>query len=506
MGDSYLSEKEKINRCGDADEKQKRSKNGNRIMNKLKLFLENFLVYGFGGVISKIIPLIMLPIITRLMPDPLYYGLFDLSNTITSFGSALAVMGMYDAMFRYFFERDDEKYKRDICSTTLCFTIGTSLVVFFLMLIFHQQIALYIFDDAQYGMLVYLTAMATLVGATNGIISAPTRMQNQRSVFLVTNTVSPILGYAISIPLLMAGYYVIALPLAGIVSGFIMELAFAKLNRKWFSIHCFHWAYLQDLLKIAVPLAPTFLVYWIFNSCDRIMIADILGVDATGIYAIGSKLGMASQLIYTAFAGGWQYFAFSTMKDENQVKSNSLIMEYLGVVSFVGTMFICAISHWIYQFFFTGKYVDGYAVSGYLFLAPLLLMLYQVISNQLLVIKKTWPGTLILFAGAMANVGLNALWIPILGIEGAGLATLAGYVISLALMSILLMRMGLLVISRRFYFNVAILMVYLILWRLYFRQATVDAVLLALVAAALALLLYAKEIRFILQKGKHALS
>ena len=28
-------------------------------MNKKKLFIENFLIYGFGGIISKIIPLIM---------------------------------------------------------------------------------------------------------------------------------------------------------------------------------------------------------------------------------------------------------------------------------------------------------------------------------------------------------------------------------------------------------------------------------------------------------------
>ena len=72
-------------------------------MKKFKLFIENFLVYGLGGIINKIIPLIMLPIITRLMPDSFYFGLNDLSTTVVSFGSALAIMGMYDALFRVFF-------------------------------------------------------------------------------------------------------------------------------------------------------------------------------------------------------------------------------------------------------------------------------------------------------------------------------------------------------------------------------------------------------------------
>ncbi len=38
-------------------------------MSKFRLFIENFLVYGFGGIISKLIPLIMVPIVTQIMPD-----------------------------------------------------------------------------------------------------------------------------------------------------------------------------------------------------------------------------------------------------------------------------------------------------------------------------------------------------------------------------------------------------------------------------------------------------
>ena len=94
-------------------------------MNKLKLFLENFLVYGIGGIISKIIPLIMVPIITRIMPNSDYYGISDLSNTVVQFGSAIAVMGMYDAMYRMFFEKDEENYKKSVCSTAMVFTFAT---------------------------------------------------------------------------------------------------------------------------------------------------------------------------------------------------------------------------------------------------------------------------------------------------------------------------------------------------------------------------------------------
>ena len=469
-------------------------------MSKFKLFMENFLVYGLGSVISKVIPLIMLPIITRLMPNPAFYGLFDLSNTITSFGTAIAILGMYDAMFRYFFEKDDEEYRKDICSTAFIFTLGTSMAIFLLMILFEREIAVWVFADEQYGLLVYLTAIATLLGATNGIISAPTRMQNKRKVFLVTNTLSPIIGYTVSIPLLISGHYLVALPLAGIVSSFLLEGAFAYMNRRFFSFNRFHGEYLRNMLKLAVPLAPTFLVYWVFNSADRLMISNMLGVEANGIYSIGSKLGLASQFIYQAFAGGWQYFAFSTMKEENQVESNSKVFEYLGLVSFISCMFICAISKEFYELVFTGEYIAGYIASPYLFLAPLLLMLYQVIANQFLVVKKTWPGTVVLALGALSNIGFNYWLIPILGVEGAGVATLFGYVLTVLLAAVVLIKMNLLIVSKKFLASVGIMVLYFISWRLCFIEELGMSLILAVSGAVLLLVLYKHEVGLLMKR------
>ena len=195
-------------------------------MKKLKLFLENFLVYGLGGIISKIIPLIMVPVVTRIMPSTDFYGISDLSNTVVQFGSAMAIMGMYDAMYRMFFEKEEDEYKKRVCSTALLFTFISSIIVFIIMLLLRNVIAKYFFSGRQYTYVVYLSAMATLVGATNSIISAPTRMQNKRKIFLATNTISPLLSYSISVPLLLAGHYVIALPLAAVISGVTIPAVF----------------------------------------------------------------------------------------------------------------------------------------------------------------------------------------------------------------------------------------------------------------------------------------
>lgn len=475
-------------------------------MKKFKLFIENFVIYGLGGIISKLVPLLMVPIVTGLMPDTSYYGISDLSNTVVSFGSAIAVMGMYDAMYRMFFEKEDEEYKKNICSTAFVFTMVTSILVFLAMILLQGTIAKYFFGDKKYAYLVYLSAMATLVGATNQIMSAPTRMQNKRRIYIIANVLSPLISYSISIPLLIKGYYIIALPLAQVIAGLTLEITYGFLNHKWFQLKRFDYKLLKPLLVIAIPLLPNFLIYWVFNSCDKVMIANILGTGASGIYSVSSKLGHCSQLIYMAFAGGWQYFAFSTMKEDNQVESNSKVFEYLGVVSFVVTAFVCAWSFFIFDTVFTNDYLDGYIAAPYLFLAPLLQMLFQVACNQFIVIKKTWPNMVILAGGAGINVLLNWSMIPILGIEGASLATLFGYIVAVLIGVLVLIRMKLMVVSKRLIFTTVLTCIYMVVWRLFFHKEILISNLLAVILTLTFIACYKPELKmiYIALKGKRS--
>lgn len=469
-------------------------------MSRAKLFIKNFLVYGFGGIISKLIPLIMVPIVTRMMPDSFYYGLSDLSNTIVSFFSAIAVMGMYDAMYRMFFEKEDDEYKKDICSSAFLFTLLTSVFVSVLLVIIQEPISQLFYSDPQYGNLVMLSAISVLVGSTNSIISAPTRMQNKSGIFLITNTLSPIISYSVAIPLLLNGYYLIALPLSSIISAVILETIFYVLNRKWFSIKRFNWNYVKAMLKIALPLLPNFIIYWIFNSSDRIMIGNMIGNDQVGIYAVGAKFGQISQLIYTAFAGGWQYFAFTVMRDKDNTQVVSKVFEILALISFATTLIGTSICKWGIELLFEEEYYSSYITIPYLYLAPLLLMLFQIGTNQFLVIKKTWPNLLILSIGAVANIVLNLLLIPLIGIEGASIATLVGYCLSILLCVLVLLKMKLIEISWRLILATVLFITMFIFMRineflLYWLNIT-----LALCYSIVIIIFYYKNIKNVLKR------
>lgn len=453
-------------------------------------------------MLSKFVPLVMLPIVTRLMPDAGYYGYSDLSNTLVSLMQPVAIMGMYDAMFRMFFERDDEDFKRRVCSTALFFVTGMAVVVALCMVLLRDPIARLFFGGAEFVNLALVSAATVLVAGNNTIIQAPTRMQNKRLVFVVMNLSIALLSYAVSLPLLLAGEYLMALPIAAFIVAVFSLVVFAVLNRRWFGFRRFDLGLLKTMLAIGIPLMPGFLFYWAFNSASRVVIVSALGVGAAGVFAIAAKVGQVSQLIYTAFAQGWQYFAFSTMKDDDQVELNSRIYEYLGAASFLATALVIAVMDPVYRTLFTAEYAGGIVCVPYLFLAPLLMMLYQVAVNQLLVVKRTWPSLVMLASGAAVCVVLQLALVPVLGIEGAGVGTLCGYLVTNAVALAWLTRMKLMAVPRRFCALGLVFGAFFAVWRFALMGDTFALCIAFCAFAAVCAYLYRGELRGAVRKIK----
>lgn len=469
-------------------------------MSRAKLFIQNFVVYGLGSIISKIIPLLMLPIITSIMTDSKYYGINDMVNLVISFAGAIAMMGMYDAMFRMFFEKESDDYKKSICSTALFFVVISSSIICLLMFIFKDIILSLIIDDAGYNLLFFIIIFNTFLTGVQGIVSAPTRMENKRKVFLITNTLTPILSYAVSIPLLLKGQFVYALPLAALSSTLIMVVVFYIINRRWFSIKEVSMKHLKTLIKIGVPLMPTFVMYWICSSFDRVMIKSLLGLNELGIYSVASRIAQISQFIYTAFAMGWQYFAFSTMNDKDQKRLTSNIANYLLIISLIVTMAVTSISKILFYILAKGNYSIGYTILPYLFISPLFLMVFQTIGNQFLVVKKTYPVPLMLMVSASINIVLNYLLIPILGIEGASIATMVSYLIAAVTSYSITLKNKLIAREDRILVSILLFLIYLILWRVFASNSIIAGITITIIFYSIFSIIYIKEIKMVFNK------
>ena len=465
-------------------------------MKRSRVLFESILVYGVGGMIGNIIPFLMLPVITRMLPDTSYMGYSDIVVTIVSFASAVMTMGLYDASFRYIFDYENIEEKKSVFNSAFGTVLIISCAVGLILLFISTPATKLMFGEDSFKMLWIIGVGTAFVKAINNVHNVPLRSQNRKKVYLFINVVVPILPYFVSVPLILQGNYLYALPLAALFAVVLPNIMYCFINRSWIRLGGFSGEKSKALLKIGAPLMPCFLIYWVFNSCDKLMILHFIGAGANGIYAVGEKIGHLSQLIYQAFSSGWQYFAYTTMQDEDQVDMISHILEYLSIVSSVASIMMMVFSDHIFTILFTGDYRLGTIVAPFLFSAPLVLMLYQTVASQFMIMNKSWACALVLCAGAIINVVCNYFLIPILGIEGAAIATFFGYVVTLAVTLFALVKLKQIKIFKNTWLTWIIFGITGAIWRL-FCYNNIGKYFLGLIAVAIYILISRNELKMI---------
>jgi O-antigen/teichoic acid export membrane protein len=463
-------------------------------MSRKKLFFENIFAYGFIDVLSKILPFILLPVITRML-SPTEFGVYNLYNLLVGFGMPLAMLGLYVAMFREYFEKEDQQYKYDVTTTTLRIILLSSIIISVVLVVFNKIISNIIFGESTFGIIIIFSGIGVFLGAIKLPVQGPTRMQNQRKVYVVSGLLSSFVTYGLSLALLYFGYSYFGLIYASLFTSLIMIIFFWVRNKAFFLKGSFNKKIAKELFSVGLPLLPTFLIYWVYNSMDKIMITNMLGTFELGIYSVGAKMAQVSQIIYSAFAGGWQYFAFSTMKDDDQVELNSKVFEYLAAFSIMSLVFVYPFIQYIFKILFKGNFVEGYIVAPYLFLSPLLLMLFQVVTSQFVIAKKSYLATMALSLGATINVILNIFLIKTIGIEGASIATLIGYSVSILLVMLISYRYKLMVYNRRIIYILALAPLYLYIQRVFFHNNASMQFTIMLITIVILIILYRLEVR-----------
>jgi O-antigen/teichoic acid export membrane protein len=467
--------------------------------NRFSLFIKNFFAYGTVSVLNKIIPLIALPILTRLLTDTADYGRYDMYNTLLHFGESVAVLGLYDAMFREYFESEDPNFRMKTKSSALNIVILSTTLLFLFLLIFRKFVSVAFLGDSVSGNVVVLAALGISFASIRTIVSAPTRMKNKRSIYVISGVVGSLLYYLVGLGLVYLGTNYLGMIYGNLISFAALLLFFIIINWKEFKLFSIDKERAKTLLKIGIPTVPALLATWVFTSMDKIMITNMLGLAQVGIYSVGARLASVSVFVQMAFAGGWQYFAFSTMKDQDQISLMSKIFDWLSAISFSLFLVATFFDGFVFNLLFEGDYVNGAIVFPYLFLSPLLLMIYLIGDSQFMVYKKSYLTTICLLSGAGANLVLNYFFIQWYGIVGAALGTLIGYGISVTLMLIITIKNKWLTVSPRFYLSCFAILIFVA--KMFFFD-DIWTNIMALSFLFLIAILYRKEIKRLLEFSK----
>lgn len=164
----------------------------------------------------------------------------------------------------------------------------------------------------------------------------------------------------------------------------------------------------------------------IFAQSDRIMIKHMLGDDYTGYYSAASTLATMSSFVFAAIIDTMRPVIFEAKKQQLSsyhlnIKRLYSIVIYLSLLQ---SLFMTVFSDYIVKFMYGSDYAPSssalkiivwFTTFSYLGAVRNIWMLSEEKQKYLLIINTS---------GAATNIGLNFLLIPIMGINGAALASL----------------------------------------------------------------------------------
>ena len=219
--------------------------------------------------------------------------------------------------------------------------------------------------------------------------------------------------------------------LAYIISGFMTTLyaIVAGKGYKSFCIFSLDISKLKSMLTYSIVLIPNTFMWWIMNSSDHVMITNMIGISANGIYAISYKLPTLISTITTIFNQAWTYSAIKEHGSDDEIEFYNIIFKKLICFSMIIGILMLSVIKLFLKIYVTSEYYSAWKYTPFLIIGCVYLTLASFMATSYTIYKDSFGYLFSSTLGAILNIILNFILIPLVDIYGAAIATCFSYII-----------------------------------------------------------------------------
>ena len=388
-------------------------------------------IYGLGGLVSRILAVLLLPLYTRYL-SPSDYGKIETLVAATTVLTIVLRAGISSAFFRFYFDSVDPARRRTILRTSFWFTMASASVGLVAGLTLAGPIAEALFGDASDANLVRAAAVGLWAQMSYEQLTALFRVE-ERSVAFVCASLANILVTVGATVLL-----VVVLdrgPLGVLVGNFTGTLAvylvLLGLRRNQLGLQ-FDRQLLRQMNRFGLPLVPSALFLWVTSFSDRFFLVKLADTAEVGLYSVGVRIASAMVLLLAAFRAAWPAFAYSIQDEGEAKRTYAFVLTYLTYITSWVALALGLLSPWLVEWLATSAFAESSRVVGPLAFAAVAFGGYIVIAIGVGRARRTQFNWVITGVAAVINIGLNLALIPPYGMMGAAVATVAAYATMLA--------------------------------------------------------------------------
>jgi O-antigen/teichoic acid export membrane protein len=191
---------------------------------------------------------------------------------------------------------------------------------------------------------------------------------------------------------------------------------------------------IKEYLSFGLPTLPANLSAWVVYFSDRFVIAHFLGVASVGTYSVAYVIGSLPITVASIF-GTILPPTLSRLYDQGKITELITLLRYslkysmtVAIPFVFGAAFL---ARPVLLLFSTPEIASqGTVVLAVEAVNSLVLVFGSILNHALVPVKKTRIIGLAWLVGAIINLGLNLVTVPLLGIVGAVIGTLIAYIVA----------------------------------------------------------------------------
>jgi O-antigen/teichoic acid export membrane protein len=390
------------------------------------------LVYGVGGLVSRILAVLLLPLYTHYLTRA-DYGAIETLVALTAVLVIVLRAGISSAFFRFYFDAKTERDRVVVVRTSFWFTMTMATAGLVVGLVFAGDIA-----NALNGMTPGLVR-AAFVGLWAQMnyeqLTSLFRVEERSVQFALASLANVLVTIAATVLLVAVWHKGAVGVLVGNFTGTLVVYAVLLAYRRYQLGLEFSRSLLREMNRFGLPLVPSGIALWAINFADRIFLNTISGAAETGLYSIGVRISSVIIFLFTAFRTAWPAFAYSIEDDREAKRTYAFVLTYLLFICCWLSLALGLLAPWIVRILTTPRFYEGARVVALLCFAATAYAGYTVIAIGIGRVRKTQFNWIITFAAAALNIGLNIVLIPPYGMIGAAIATVAAYALMFVLMT-----------------------------------------------------------------------
>ncbi|KDE54481.1 polysaccharide biosynthesis protein [Methanoculleus sp. MH98A] len=400
-------------------------------MQEYHQFARRIGLIGLTNLLISLSGLILLPILTKTLPIEDYGTYVQITVTIGLF-PGVVMLGLPYTMVRFLAAAKSREEIREGYYSIAGITILSAGLASIALFLLAEPIAVALFDGRT--TVTRILALVVFLECMNLLQYNYFRTFQQikrYSSLLFLKTCLQLISVA---ALVLAGYGIFGAAVGLLVTNLVLFLVMGILIVSEIGVTLPGFKNLREHLSFGLPTVPGNLSSWVVNSSDRYVIALFLGNAYVGYYSPGYSLGhiinmFIAPLSFMLPAVLSKHYDDGNLKDVKTVLSYS--MKYFLALAIPSAVGLSLLSRPLLTILSTPEIAEqGYLITPFMALSGLLFGLYTIITQILVLEKKTGITGTIWIVAATLNLGLNIIFVPRIGILGAAATTLVAFALA----------------------------------------------------------------------------